>query len=191
MRPPDGRAGARQRDHLPDWETKRRWGDEAFRRLERHGYHVGSAYTASKGEQSFLYRDALWHGADMLGVGVSSFGHLAGVHYQNEHSFEPYLSRIEAGELPVHRAYRMNDEERMLREFVLQMKLGRVDMRYFREKFGVDPLVRFAEPLAKHERDGWLTLAPDEIRATRPGLMQIDVLLHDFFLPEHRDARYA
>ena len=53
---------------VADWETKRRWVRDAFERFEGAGYQIGSAYTAYKGEQtSFLYRDALWHGADMLG----------------------------------------------------------------------------------------------------------------------------
>jgi oxygen-independent coproporphyrinogen-3 oxidase len=165
--------------------------DEAFAALERAGYHLGSAYTASKGEQSFLYRDALWHGADMVALGVSSFGHLAGVHYQNEHAFEPYLTRIEGGALPIHRAYAMSAEERFRREWILQMKLGQVDLGYFRRKFGVDPLQHFAEPLAQHASAGWLEHDHDTLRATRAGLMQIDVLLYDYFLPEHRGARYA
>ena len=52
------------------------------------GYAQSSAYTVCRGDRTrFVYRDALWHGADMLGIGVSSFSHLAGVHFQNEHSF--------------------------------------------------------------------------------------------------------
>jgi len=177
---------------VADWETKRRWVSEAFARLEQGGYHVGSAYTASKGaDTSFLYRDSLWHGADMLGLGVSSFSHLDGVHYQNEHTFDAYLDRVERGERPIHRALALSDEEKLVREFVLQMKLGRLDTRYFQDKFGVDVTERFAEPLGEHQRAGWLAIGAGEIVSTREGLMQIDRLLHDYFLPEHRGARYA
>jgi oxygen-independent coproporphyrinogen-3 oxidase len=66
-----------------------------------------------------------------------------------------------------------------------------VDLGYFRRKFGVDPLQHFAEPLAQHASAGWLEHDHDTLRATRAGLMQIDVLLYDYFLPEHRGARYA
>jgi oxygen-independent coproporphyrinogen-3 oxidase len=185
------RADGREVAPVADWDTKRRWVDEAFTRLQGLGYRVGSAYTAYRGDVQFLYRDALWQGADMLGVGVSSFSHLAGVHFQNEHAFEPYTSRVEAGELPIHRALPLTDEERLIREFVLQMKLGRLDVGYFRKKFGVDPLVRFRAPLARHVADGLLEIEGDEIRATRTGLLRIDTLLPAFFLDEHRNARYA
>jgi len=177
---------------VADWATKRRWVDEAFRALEQHGYKVGSAYTASRGDQAtFEYRDGLWHGADLLGLGVASFGHIGGVHYQNVHDFDPYLERVEAGALPVHRALQLTDDQRLIREFILQLKLGSIDTRYFTEKFGVDPLQRFAEPLQKHQDDGYLRVEGTRVEFARHGLLQVDRLLHDFFPDEHRAVRYA
>ena len=77
------------------WDTKRRWVDEAFSRLERAGYHVGSAYTVVKdpAKARFVYRDRLWQGADLAGLGVASFGHVNGVHLQNLDSWETYSRR--------------------------------------------------------------------------------------------------
>ena len=31
----------------------------------------------------------------------------------------------------------------------------------------------------------------DSVQLNREGLLQVDKLLHEFFLPEHRNARYA
>lgn len=124
----------------------------------------------------------------MLGLGVSSFSHLGGVHFQNERQFDPYVERLEAGELPIHRALVMNEEEKMIREFVLQMKLGRVGDEYFRRKFGVSVFERFREPLERHQAAGHLRLANGCIEASRSGLLQMDRLLHDYFLERHRDA---
>ncbi|MGI9015106.1 MAG: coproporphyrinogen-III oxidase family protein [Phycisphaerales bacterium] len=177
---------------VADWETKRRWVDEAFAELERHGYRVGSAYTAVKDDSvEFLYRDALWTGADMLGIGVSSFSHLGGVHFQNQHNFDPYLETVEAGELPVHRALRLSDEERLIREFVLQMKLGSVSNEYFRKKFNINIAERFRKGLERHRDAGLLTFDETGVMLHRHGLLQVDRLLPVFFLDEHRDARYA
>src|SRR5688572_896282 len=65
-------------DPVANWSTKRRWVQEAFEELERAGYRVGSAYTASKdpARSRFVYRDRLWQGADLAGLGVASFGHI-------------------------------------------------------------------------------------------------------------------
>jgi len=177
---------------VADWDTKRRWVSEAFDRLREVGYRIGSAYTAIRDDSvEFRYRDALWRGSDMLGVGVSSISHLGGVHYQNEHKFDPYVERIEAGELPIARALPLTADERLIREFVLQMKLGRVELAYFRDKFGVDVADRFAGPLQRQRAGGWLQFDERRIELTRPGLLQVDRLLPDYFLDRHRDARYA
>src|SRR5438034_2755762 len=126
---------------VADWETKRGWGKYAFAELEKNGYHVGSAYTAVKDPErtKFVYRDRLWAGADLLALGVASFGHIGGTHYQNQHDFEPYVARLDAGELPIFRALTPTSEERLIREFVLQLKLGHVSRAYFKNKFGPDP----------------------------------------------------
>ncbi len=185
------RAEGREAAPVADWDTKRRWTAQAFARLEEAGYRIGSAYTAALPGARFVYRDELWRGADLLGIGVSSFSHLAGVHFQNEHEFEAYLSRVERGELPIARAFRLTGEERMIREFILQMKLGAVDTGYFARKFGVDLLQRFAGPLEEQRRAGLVEWTRETIRATRAGLLRIDSLLSAFFLERHRGARYA
>ena len=63
---------------VANWTTKRNWARYAFAEFEKAGYTLTSGYTAVKDPAAakFLYRDLLWTGADMLGVGVSSFGHL-------------------------------------------------------------------------------------------------------------------
>ena len=113
------------------------------------------------------------------------------MHYQNHHDFEPYVSAVHAGELPVYRALTPTNEERLIREFVLQLKLGSVSADYFVKKFGVDPRERFAEPLRRLRDWGFADIDGILIKINREGLLQVDRLLHEFFLPEHRNARYA
>jgi oxygen-independent coproporphyrinogen-3 oxidase len=178
---------------VANWATKRRWTDAAFAKLEANGYTVGSAYTAVKDPKrtKFIYRDRLWTGADLLGLGVASFGHVSGTHYQNEHHWEPYIARLGRGELPVYRALTPTSEERLIRELILQFKLGHVAADYFRRKFHVDIAERFAKPLATLREWGYLSKDNGEYRLNRKGLLQVDRLVHEFFLPVHRDARYA
>jgi oxygen-independent coproporphyrinogen-3 oxidase len=178
---------------VADWETKRRWVSYAFEELEKAGYTVGSAYTAVKdpAQTKFVYRDRLWAGADLLSLGVASFGHIGGTHYQNHADFEPYLARLEAGELPIGRALTPNNDERLIREFILQLKLGQVSRAYFHQKFGLELTERFAEPLRRLQDWGFLEITTDQVRLNRDGLLQVDRLLHEFFLPQHRNARYV
>jgi len=179
---------------LADWATKRRWMQEAFEALERAGYHIGSAYTAVKNPEKtkFIYRDRLWQGADMAGLGVASFGHINGVHVQNRDTWESYADAVDRGELPLARAYRPTPEERMRRELVLQMKLGRLTPRYFQEKYGVDILRHFEPQWSSLTAEGYLAqAAPERIALTREGLLRVDALLPRFFLPQHVNIRYT
>ena len=179
---------------VADWATKRRWVAEAFEALEAAGYHVGSAYTAVKdpSRTHFVYRDRLWQGADLVGLGVASFGHVNGVHLQNHDTWEVYNTVVGRGELPTSRAYRPSHEERAIRELVLQLKRGSIRPAYFRDKYGLEVLERFREPLAELQAEGYVSRADAELVAlTREGLLRVDVLLPRFFLPEHQGIRYT
>jgi oxygen-independent coproporphyrinogen-3 oxidase len=179
---------------LSPWATRRRWVDEGFAALEAAGYHIGSAYTAVRNPASvrFVYRDRLWEGADLVGIGVSSFGHVNGVHMQNEDKWEAYAARLERGELPLARAYRPTGDERLIRELVLQLKRGRIRPAYFAGKYGVDVLERFEEQWQSLDADGALaSLSSGEIALSRAGLLRVDALLRRFFLPEHASVRYT
>ena len=79
----------------------------------------------------------------------------------------------------------------MIRELILQSKLGHVSAGYFQRKFGVDIRQRFAPALAQIEDWGYLRDDGDEIRFNREGLLRADRLVHEYFLPQHADARYA
>ena len=162
-------------------------------RLEQAGYEVSSAYTMVKKDAGvrFVYRDALWHGADLIGLGVSSFSHFAGLHYQNSSDWNDYIGRLESGELPLSRAYPTTPRERLIRELILQLKLGSVGQSYFADKFGVAILDEFAEPLARLESEGMLRLRDDGVELTRQGLLQVDFLLPTFYDEPFVGGRYT
>jgi oxygen-independent coproporphyrinogen-3 oxidase len=184
------------RFHEPvaSWPTKRRWVAEAFEALEDAGYQVLSAYTAVKdpSRTRFVYTDRLWQGADLVGLGVASFGHVNGVHMQNFDTWETYSEAVTRGEIPLSRAYRPTEEERLIRELVLQLKRGTIHPSYFHDSYHVNVLERFREPFASLKADGFLRTVGDDIVAlSREGLLRVDVLLRRFFLPEHTGIRYT
>jgi len=111
---------------------------------------------------------------------------------QNHDTWETYSGAVERGEIPLSRAYRPTDDERMIRELVLQLKLGGVRPAYFAAKYGVDILRRFEPELASLSREGYLTEASDRgVSLSREGLLRVDVLLPRFFHPEHVGIRYT
>jgi oxygen-independent coproporphyrinogen-3 oxidase len=178
---------------LPTWAEKRTRLAYAFTRLQGAGYALRSAYAAAKNtrHRRFAYQEEQYRGADLLGIGASAFSYFAGAHFQNVASLESYLAEVGNGRLPVGRAYLLSDAERLVREFVLQLKLGRVEARRFRDKFGVEIGERFAGPLEHFADRGWLTYDSHGVRLTREGLLRVDLMIPAFYLPEHQGLRYS
>ncbi|MDB6151674.1 MAG: hemN 1 [Chthoniobacteraceae bacterium] len=178
---------------VADWHTKRGWVDYAFKELEKVGYSISSGYTAvlDPKKTKFVYRDQLWAGADLIGLGVASFSHIAGTHFQNLAEFTQYLEAIERHELPVSRAMTTTVEERMIRELILQMKLGRVSQEYFSQKFGVNIGERFQLQWNDLKAKGLLSEEGDWLTLSRDALLKVDTLLHAFFLDHHKGTRYT
>lgn len=175
------------------WDVKRARLDEAFLRLEEAGYSVVTAYAVVKDPEKhrFHYQDELWRGGDMLGLGVASFGYFSGVHYQNEVTLQEYEAAVDRGSLPVKRARALSADDQLVREFILQLKLGRVDAASFRDKFGIEISEAFASPLGKMQRSGLLNIDGAGVTLTRPGLLRVDRLLPEFYDSRYVDLRYT
>ena len=177
---------------LADWATKRRWVEEAFEALERAGYHVGSAYTAVKdpSRTRFVYRDRLWQGADMAGLGVASFGHVNGVHMQNR----GHLGDLQRGDRRRRRCRSAAPTVRRRRSacaasWCCSSSSGTLEPAYFRASTRRHPeAVR--DQFESLTAEGYLARASEAvIELSRDGLMRVDALLPRFFLPAaHRDS---
>ncbi|HKU76578.1 MAG TPA: coproporphyrinogen-III oxidase family protein [Pyrinomonadaceae bacterium] len=178
---------------IAGWTEKRRWLNYAFEQFLAHDYEIaGSDIVATKKKTCrFIYRDALWHGGDMIGIGVSSFSHFGGVNFQNAHNFEEYVRILNQDRLPLLRAVSLTPKQRLIREMVLQLKTGALDTGYFTSKFGVDVWNEFRPVYEGLEEKSLLERQNGDIVLTRRGHLEVDSFLPDFFEPELRTVRYA
>jgi oxygen-independent coproporphyrinogen-3 oxidase len=178
---------------VADWKTKRHWLDYAFDQFLEHGYRIASSYTLvnTRKDCRFIYTDALWHGGDMIGLGVSSFSHFDGVNFQNAHNFEEYVRILNSGKLPLLRAVSLTPHQLLIREMILQLKTGSLDLAYFRRKFAVDVWQEFRSVYERLRDNDLLQRENETINLTRRGLMEVEHFLLEFFEPELRTVRYA
>ena len=178
---------------VADWKTKREWHHYAFEQLAAAGYKMSSAYTMVKQDKpgKFVYRDAVWRGSDMLGTGVASFSHMSGVHFQNAAGWDEYVNSLHANRLPLDRAFSTTPEERLTREMILQLKLGKIETAYYRDKFNTDILEVFGSTYQRLGDEGMLTFDKDAVTLTRKGLLRVDGLLPEFYAPKYQNARYT
>jgi oxygen-independent coproporphyrinogen III oxidase len=178
---------------LATWDEKRDWHAYAIDQLAAAGYERSSAYTMVRAgrDVKFVYRNSVWHGCDLIGAGVASFGHMNGVHLQNVDGWDEYVGRLRDGQSVIARAYVTSERERLTRELLLQLKLGEVSSEPFRRKFGVDVLEVFAPALAGLAARGMLTVDDGTVRLTREGLVRVDSLLPALYDEKFRGARYT
>jgi oxygen-independent coproporphyrinogen-3 oxidase len=140
---------------------------------------------------NFSYRDNLWRGADLIATGVSSFGHVAGVHYQNQPEWAEYLGALDSGELPVGRALKISSRQALIREMLLQLKHGYLQFDYFLDKFGVDVGREWGPEWDELVTQGLVAMEQGSVRLTRAGLLRVDAILPRFFEPQYRGIRYT
>ena len=178
---------------IADWATKRRWLNYAFEQFQERGYEIASATTIATTRKPcrFIYTDALWHGGDMIGLGVSSFSHFGGVNFQNAHNFEEYVRLLNDDKLPVLRAVSLTPKQRLIREMILQLKTGWLDAGYFLRKFGVEVWDEFRPVYERFKGEELLDRDNGTIKLTRRGLLKVDEILWEFFEPELKTVRYA
>ena len=129
----------------------------------------------------------------MIGTGVASFSHLSGIHFQNAPSWGGYLGNLEEDKLPVYRALKPTEAEKLTREMILQLKLGKIQPSYFKDKFDADILTLYSDAYQKLQNDGMLVIKSesDEIQLTERGLLRVDSLLPEFYAPEYQNTRYT
>lgn len=179
---------------VADWPTKRAWLNYAYDELLSAGYSISSAYTMVKdaSKVNFSYRDNLWRGSDLLATGIASFGHISGVHYQNHPEWGGYTKTLsEEGRLPITRGLRPTPNQALIREMILQLKRGYLDVSYFRDKYSADIVQQWREVWDGYTEDGMVTISGDRVELTRKGLLHVDGLLPAFFEPEHQGVRYT
>ena len=133
----------------------------------------------------------MFRGSDLIATGVSSFGHFQGVHYQNLDGIEDYMETVNRGELPINRALRPTVKQMLIRELILLLKEGRVDLSCINKKYNIRVQEEFAAPFRNQQAAGYLTIEGDQLQLTRKGLLQVDSLLPEYFEPQHRAVRYT
>ncbi|RMG30799.1 MAG: oxygen-independent coproporphyrinogen III oxidase [Gammaproteobacteria bacterium] len=134
---------------------------------------------------------------DLVAMGATAISKVADVYSQNEKSLERYYERIAAGELPVFRGIRLNEDDRLRREVITRLICHfELDVRDIEQRFGIDFADYFAdalEALRPLEADGLVELDSDRIRVLPVGRLMIRNLCMPFdrYLQQGGERRFS
>lgn len=135
------------------------------------------------------------HGdCDLIGLGMSSIGHIGRSFHQNARSLQGYYMAIDHGHLPLQRGMLLNDDDIIRAEVIQQLMCdGELDTHAFGHYYGIDFNAYFAAEMRKLgelQADGLVNLTHDRIALTARGrfLMRIVAMCFDAYLEQAADA---
>ena len=135
---------------------------------------------------------------DLIGLGVSSIGHIDNTYSQNAPTTTEYQMALEAGKLPIRRGIAVDSDDRIRAAVIQQlMCYGQVDYSYFQQQMDIEFPNYFNSELtrlAPLQRDGLVDLYPNRIQITAIGRMLLRTVAMVFdrhLAPESSDQRYS
>ena len=161
----------------------------ALQRLQEAGYvYIGMDHFAKQDDElaiaqqsGELYRNFQGYstraGHEILAFGISSISQNPRGYRQNHKTMDDYRQSLEAGELPVNKAYRMTPEDQ-LRQRIIQDLMCHLELNFsaIEADFRIDFKHHFAdslEELKPMEKDGLLEFGRDCITVTYLGRLFI------------------
>ena len=129
------------------------------------------------------------HGdCDLIGLGMSSIGHIGRSFHQNARDLNHYYAAIDSGHLPVHRGMELSDDDLIRADLIQQLMChGDLDISAFEKHHGIhfgDYFALEMRRLSKLEADGLVTTGPKSLKVTARGrfLMRIIAMNFDAYL---------
>jgi len=136
-------------------------------------------------------------GADIYAFGMSSISQADGIYWQNEKELPDYYRAVDAGQMPVHKAYIMTDDDKIRRQTIMRLMcdLG-LDYPAMSQKLGINFTDYFATELASLndlEDDGLLQRTAQGLTVTDLGrlLVRNIAMRFDAYLAQEKERRYS
>jgi oxygen-independent coproporphyrinogen-3 oxidase len=136
---------------------------------------------------------------DMIGVGVSAIGDVAGAYAQNQKKLQSYYAAIDAGSLPIDRGYRLSADDRIRRFVITQLMCNfYLEKRAVEERFGIVFDQVFARELAQLASpdgliaNGFVTMSREALQVEPLGRLfvrNVAMLFDRYLLDKKTDAR--
>lgn len=116
-------------------------------------------------------------GSDIYAFGMSSISQIPEAYWQNEKELPKYQEAVDAGRVPLHRAYFVTEEDKVRRETIMRVMCDlSLDFAAMSRKLGVNFEQHFARELASlapFEADGLVRRIPGGLEVTDAGRLFI------------------
>lgn len=123
-------------------------------------------------------------GSDIYAFGMSSISQIPDAYWQNEKELAPWQAAVEAGRVPLHKAYLVTTEDTIRRETIMRVMCDlSLDYAAMSARLGVNFTEHFAKELASLadlEADGLVRRTPHGLEVTETGRLFIRIIAMRF-----------
>jgi oxygen-independent coproporphyrinogen-3 oxidase len=116
-------------------------------------------------------------GSDIYAFGMSGVSQVPDAYWQNEKELPKWQAAVDAGNVPLHKAYFMTDEDKLRRETIMRAMCDlALDFAAMSQKLGINFEQHFAKELASlapFEADGLVKIKPGGLEITDAGRLFI------------------
>ena len=134
---------------------------------------------------------------DLIGLGISSIGKVGNSYSQNVKELSQYYARLNEGMLPVHRGYKLSEDDRLRRDVIISLMChGRIDFAEIEKRYAIDFKAYFADALAKldeHIADGLVHIDETSVQLLPQGhlMMRNVAMAFDAYLGGEQRGRFS
>lgn len=160
---------------LPDPDDTADMEDAGFEFLAQRGYARYEISNFAKPGFECRHNLNYWDNGEYLGIGLNSHSALRlkgdWTRFNNTDDLNEYINELGEGKLPVRNTRKIERDEEMFETIMLGLrKIKGVPRREFEERFGCDPVEKYAPAVSELEMDGWLEATEDSMYLTKRGL---------------------
>jgi oxygen-independent coproporphyrinogen-3 oxidase len=135
-------------------------------------YEPWSSFAFTNNGYRHRYAENTWRGQDLIAYGVSSFGKVGNVNYQNINNMDTYTEKVQKGLFPLYRSYTLSQKDLMVKELLLcGARLASYSKQEFIQKFGFDYFSFIPETISELSAKGYITENRNELTLTKQGML--------------------
>ncbi|MCI1745605.1 radical SAM family heme chaperone HemW [Heyndrickxia oleronia] len=156
--------------HLPSVELEANMYSVLIDSMEKHGYHQYEISNFSKENYESKHNLVYWNNEEYFGFGAGAHGYVNGVRQSNIGPIKKYIEKLRAGHLPILESNVLTKNEMMEEQMFLGLrKNDGVNIEQFNQKFKVNMLDVFKEPIEQMIHKQLLQISEGSVQLTREG----------------------
>ena len=168
---------------LPDEDAELEMYERSIALLSEAGYEHYEVSNFARPGFRCRHNLVYWHNEEYLGVGPGAVSYVAGRRWKRERLPARYIQKVNTGADLAVESEQLTLEETLGETIMLGLRLrDGLPLSRLRDRFHIDPLLRFAPQLERLTQRGLLVLDADTLRLTHHGLLLANDVLSEFLV---------